>query len=273
MPEPDTFATLPDPAQAGSLGDLVDRLRLLKVWAGDPSYETIKDRVNAAWAAAGRPAGELTRRSTVANCFQSGRRRMNTDLVLAVVEALHPNPAYMSGWRQALRVITGQTEAVGQVPVHASLPEDLAGFTGRAAEFDRLRQARHAGDAVVISAVEGMAGVGKTRLAVHAGHRLHRQEPFERVLFVKLRGFHPDRTQRRPTRRRYSTDSSGCSESPPAGYRPAWPPGPPSTATGSPASVLSWCWTTPPPPARSSRSCRPRRAASPWSPAGTVSPV
>jgi hypothetical protein len=51
----DGFATLPDPAQAGSLADLVERLRRLKVWAGNPSYETIKDRVNAAWAAAGRP--------------------------------------------------------------------------------------------------------------------------------------------------------------------------------------------------------------------------
>jgi hypothetical protein len=49
------FATLPDPANAGNLADLVEWLRRLKVWAGDPSYETIKDRVNAAWTAAGRP--------------------------------------------------------------------------------------------------------------------------------------------------------------------------------------------------------------------------
>src|ERR1051325_1350051 len=96
----DAFGTLPDPAEAGSLSDLVERLRRLKVWAGDPSYETIKNRINAAWTAAGRPAGELTRRSTVAYCFRPGRRRLDTVLVLAVVEALHPDTGYVTAWRQ-----------------------------------------------------------------------------------------------------------------------------------------------------------------------------
>ena len=187
----DAFGTLPDPAKAGSLTDLVERLRQLKVWAGDPSYETIKNRVNAAWTAAGRPAGELTRKSTVAYCFQPGRRRLDTDLVLAVVEALHPDTGYVTAWRQALRVVGGEIEAVSQVRVQDSLPPDLAGFTGRTVELDQLRHAARAGDAVVISAIEGMAGVGKTQLAVHAGHLLHQQQPFERVLFVNLRGFDP----------------------------------------------------------------------------------
>ena len=40
-----------------------------------------------------------------------------------------------------------------------------------------------------------MAGVGKTQLAVHAGHLLARERPFDRVLFVNLRGFHPDPAQ------------------------------------------------------------------------------
>jgi Flp pilus assembly protein TadD len=190
-----TFTALPDPAQAGSVDDIVERLRLLKIWAGDPSYETIKDRINTAWTAAGRPASELTIRSTVANCFTLGRRRLNTDLILAVVEALHPDVGYVTQWRQALRVVSGEIEAVAQVRVQDSLPRDLAGFTGRITELGRLRRAREAGDAVVISAIEGMAGVGKTQLAIHAGHLLHREEPFDRVLFVNLRGFHPNPTQ------------------------------------------------------------------------------
>jgi tetratricopeptide (TPR) repeat protein len=186
---------LPDPAPATSPDGLVERLRLLKVWAGDPSYETIKDRVNAAWTAAGRPAGELARRSTVANCFQAGRRRFNTDLVVAVVEALNPDAGYVNQWRQALRVIGGETEAVAQVRVHDSLPPDLDTFIGRTGELDRLRLAARDGAAVVISAIAGMAGVGKTQLAVHAGHLLRREDVIDRVLFVNLRGFHPDRSQ------------------------------------------------------------------------------
>ena len=191
----EAFTALPDPGQANSFDDLVKRLRRLKVWAGDPSYETIKDRVNKAWTAAGRPACELTRRSTVAYCFQPGRRRLDNDLVLAVVQALHPDTGYVTQWRQALRVVGGEIEAVSQVRVQDSLPQDLAGFTGRTGELDRLRHAARAGQAVVISAIEGMAGVGKTQLAVHAGHLLHQQQPFEKVLFVNLRGFDPDPAQ------------------------------------------------------------------------------
>jgi tetratricopeptide (TPR) repeat protein len=189
------FAVPPDPGQAGDLDELILRLRLLKIWAGDPSYETIKDRANAAWAITGRPAGELARRSTVADCFQPGRRRLNTDLVIAVVHALHPDPGYVGQWRHALRVIGGETESGSQVRVQDSLPQALAGFTGRTVELDRLRQATQTGDSVAISSIEGMAGVGKTQLAVHAGHLLDQEEPFERVLFVNLRGFHPDPAQ------------------------------------------------------------------------------
>ncbi|MFC4065073.1 tetratricopeptide repeat protein [Actinoplanes subglobosus] len=190
-----TFAALPDPVQAGSVEGLVERLRLLKAWAGDPSYETIKDRINAAWTTAGRPASELARRSTVANCFQPGRRRFNSDLVLAVVEALHPEVGYVAQWRQALRLVAGEIEAVALVRVQDSLPEDPKTFSGRTAELDKLRSAARGGDALVISAIEGMAGVGKTQLAVHAGHLLVREDVVDRVLFVNLRGFHPDETQ------------------------------------------------------------------------------
>jgi tetratricopeptide (TPR) repeat protein len=191
----DAFARLPDPARAGSLSDLAEQLRRLKVWAGNPSYATIMNRVNAAWTAAGLPASELVCKSTVAYCFRRGRRRLDSDLVLAVVQALHPDTGYVTAWRQALRVIGGEIEAVSQVRVQDSLPQDLAGFTGRTCELDRLRHAVRGGDAVVISAIEGMAGVGKTQLAVHAGHLLHQEEPFERVLFVNLRGFDPDLAQ------------------------------------------------------------------------------
>src|SRR5256885_5444578 len=157
----DAFVVLPDPGQAGTLDDLVERLRLLKLWVGDPSYEWIKDRVNAAWVAAGRPAGELAGKTTVVDCFRPGRRRLNPDLVESVVQALYPDLGYVAQWRQALRVIGAQTRAASQVRVHDTLPRDLAAFTGRTAELDLLRHAIHHGTVngpVVISAIAGMAG-------------------------------------------------------------------------------------------------------------------
>ncbi|GAA0621213.1 hypothetical protein GCM10009534_65600 [Kribbella sandramycini] len=146
-------------------------LRALKVWAGAPSYEVITQRINQAWRAAGRPASELARRTTVADCFRSGRRRLNTELTLAIVGAMHDDPAYVAHWRQVFRVISGETQAAAQVQVLGELPEQLAEFTGRTAEWEQLRDAvesgRRSGSPVVITAIEGMAGLqGSTHLAV-----------------------------------------------------------------------------------------------------------
>src|SRR5690242_8085028 len=97
MPSP--VDDLPDPGPARTLDDLADGLRRLKVWAGDPSYESLKDRVNAAWVEAGRPASELAGKTTVVDCFRPGRRRVNAELVTALVAALHPDPGYVAQWR------------------------------------------------------------------------------------------------------------------------------------------------------------------------------
>jgi hypothetical protein len=78
-------------------------------------------------------------------------------------------------------------------PRPAELPGDLATFTGRAAELESLL-ALGPGDespsAVVISSIDGMAGIGKTALAVHAAHRLADHFP-DGHLFVDLHGRTP----------------------------------------------------------------------------------
>ncbi|MCX5066021.1 tetratricopeptide repeat protein [Micromonospora lupini] len=197
QPPERAFVVPPDPGRAGSLEELVDLLRVLKVWAGDPSYDAIRSRVNAAWTAAGRPAGELTGKTTVADCFRAGRRRLNTDLVISVVRALHPDEGYVTQWRQALQMITGEARAASQVHVQDRLPPEPATFTGRAAELSELLRALRdtGGGAAALCVVSGMAGAGKTHVAVHAAHLVTREQRFDRVLFVNLRGFHADPAQ------------------------------------------------------------------------------
>jgi AAA ATPase domain len=190
----------PDPGAVSTLDELVNRLRLLKVWAGDPSYGTITSRVNEAWTAAGRPAGSLVGKTTVVDCFRAGRRRVNADLVVAVVQALHPDVGYVSQWRQALHVVRGQTRAAAQVRVQGELPPDLATFTGRTHELSQLRscwrQLAAGTGQEPVCLITGMPGVGKTQLAVHAAHLLIRDglaagASLNRVLFANLRGFDP----------------------------------------------------------------------------------
>ncbi|WP_326959609.1 tetratricopeptide repeat protein [Amycolatopsis sp. NBC_01286] len=186
------FTEAPDPGHARTLAELIARLRLLKTWAGDPSYAQIAERVNRLWTAAGRPPAERTARTTVADCFKTGRARPNTDLVLAVVEVLHPDPGYVAGWQDMLRVVRSRAEAATFVQAQLGLPEAIPHFTGRRAELARLCAAL--GDAAggQASAIAGMAGVGKTGLAVHVGHELLRTGRCDDALFVNLRGFHPD---------------------------------------------------------------------------------
>ena len=78
--------------------------------------------------------------------------------------------------------------------VPAELPADVAAFTGRSvplAELDALLPGNGGGSrasAVVISAIAGAAGVGKTALAVHWGHKVRDRFP-DGQLYVNLRGY------------------------------------------------------------------------------------
>jgi tetratricopeptide (TPR) repeat protein len=86
--------------------------------------------------------------------------------------------------------------------VPRQLPADVPGFTGRAAYLDRLDQllSKYDSDAstVVITAIGGMAGVGKTALSLHWAHRVADRFP-DGQLYVNLRGFSPDGQMVAPT--------------------------------------------------------------------------
>ena len=67
------------------------------------------------------------------------------------------------------------------------LPRDVPGFTGRRVELARLMELAD-GASVVVSAIDGVAGAGKTALAVHAAHRLLPQFP-DGQLYADFQGY------------------------------------------------------------------------------------
>jgi tetratricopeptide (TPR) repeat protein len=84
--------------------------------------------------------------------------------------------------------------------VPRQLPAAPRHFIGRQGELDQLATLAQGSDApagtVVISAIDGMAGIGKTALATHAAHRLVEAHP-DGQLFLDLHGHtqgHPPRT-------------------------------------------------------------------------------
>jgi tetratricopeptide (TPR) repeat protein/transcriptional regulator with XRE-family HTH domain len=84
----------------------------------------------------------------------------------------------------------GRAESGGSAAAATrTLPRDIGSFTGREAELSRLLAAlsRAAGDDGLagIYAIDGMAGVGKTTLAVHVAHRLAGRFP-DGQFFVPL---------------------------------------------------------------------------------------
>ena len=79
----------------------------------------------------------------------------------------------------------------GAAAATRTLPRDLASFTGRQRELGELvAAAADTGGVVGIHAIGGMAGVGKTALAVHAAHQLADRFPAGQI-FLPLHGHTP----------------------------------------------------------------------------------
>ncbi len=102
-----------------------------------------------------------------------------------------------AGGRVPAAVAPGAGDAAsssGPAAATRTLPRDIAGFTGRGAELGRLiavlDDTAPGGGVVGIHAIGGMAGIGKTTLAVHAAHRLAGRFP-DGQIFLPLHAHTP----------------------------------------------------------------------------------
>ncbi|MBB6570192.1 tetratricopeptide repeat protein [Kribbella sandramycini] len=171
----------------GEIAEFGSRLQELRAWSG-VSYRELHRRIVRSRTARG--VAEIPAYDTVYRCLQPGRCRLDVELVVDVVRALigETDEEAVLAWRHAYQLASGAASDAAVVNVTDRLPDDLELFTGRAEELAVLRRLSFERSAPVVVAVAGMAGVGKTRLAVHAAHRL---VGVDQVLAVNLRGFDP----------------------------------------------------------------------------------
>jgi len=162
---------------AAVLGELTGRY---------PLRESLWVRLLVVLERAGRPAEALER-------YEAVRVRLAEELGAdpgAELQRVHAD--LLAGRPPGL---PGGAPAVAARVVPRQLPADTDAFTGRDAALSTLDRLLDEQDEsrprpVVVSAIAGTAGIGKTALAVHWAHRVADRFP-DGQLYVNLRGFDP----------------------------------------------------------------------------------
>ena len=166
----DIYLELGQPAEAARL--MRDHTQM------HPLRERAYGLLMRAQAAAGDVPGALS-------TYTAARRALGDEL------GIEPGPALRRLHQDLLKPAAELGPAATSLPaapVASWLPRRVADFTGRADLVARLlRAGREAGDHPVIQVIDGMAGSGKTTLAVHVAHQLAGPYP-DAQLFIDLQG-------------------------------------------------------------------------------------
>ncbi|MEU4832097.1 BTAD domain-containing putative transcriptional regulator [Streptosporangium sp. NPDC023615] len=165
----------------GRHAELIGELRLLV--AEHPLNERLRGQLMFTLHRAGRTAEALEE-------FRIGRQHFRDELGLEPGEELaRLHQIILSG--EGISNDAAPSPAVRASHVPRQLPTDITRFTGRVEslrQLDMLLAEREGATTVVISAIAGTAGVGKTALATHWGHKTSTRFP-DGQLYINLHGY------------------------------------------------------------------------------------
>ncbi|MEU4573188.1 BTAD domain-containing putative transcriptional regulator [Nonomuraea sp. NPDC023979] len=141
------------------------------------------------------PLDERVHSVLIRLCLEGGRR---TDALLHYREisrrlerelGVRPGPELTAVHATALHDEPAAPPGPARLPAPAQLPPDISDFSGRLEQVSALTRMLGPGErtAMPLVVITGMGGVGKTTLAVHAGHRLRESHP-DGQLYVDLHG-------------------------------------------------------------------------------------
>jgi DNA-binding SARP family transcriptional activator/tetratricopeptide (TPR) repeat protein len=142
------------------------------------------------------PLDEVLAAHRMIALFRSGRqadalRAFRETRARLVAEGVEPGPDLAQLHQRILvhdpeLAITPAYRRAGREPQPNTLPADIGDFTGREDEMSALTAEAGPGDQPAIRIIEGMGGVGKTVLAIHAGHRMTQRYP-DAQLYLNFR--------------------------------------------------------------------------------------
>ncbi|WP_367131472.1 BTAD domain-containing putative transcriptional regulator [Saccharothrix sp. HUAS TT1] len=142
--------------------------------AANPLRERLRSQLMLALNQAGRQAEALA-------CYRRGRRVLLDEL------GVEPGPGLRATHERVLRGEAAPAPAP-PAPTPSQLPHDIADFTGRTAEHDRLTaRLTTATGATRVCAISGPPGAGKSTLAAHVAHAVREHFP-DGQLHANLRG-------------------------------------------------------------------------------------
>lgn len=199
----------PDPRKARTVDEFVACLVATRTWAGAPSVRTLAKRATDLRQRRVRSvSGEVPRpviHSTVHHLFRKvvGRTQLDHDLVFDLLTVMAVPPEQMAWWREAWMTVFADPNRA-EATIDKRFPDAAETFVGRSEELEHVVSlispmpggtGATTGETVVV-AIDGMAGVGKTQLAIHVVHELMRRGvPLDGRIYVNLHGFDPEGRQ------------------------------------------------------------------------------